>query len=347
MGSPLYGTFLERCAEGRDDTTVLRLLGARPSNEDLIHGGSVLKLLAAVHELALRGDAPSLAMHYPSCGGDDDVEAAWRAFVRTVQGTTTEIGLAMDRPLQTNEIGRAAPLLGGFLWVVERFGLPLRIMEVGASAGLLLRWDRFRYEAPEWTWGPRDASVRIDRHFSATPPPFSPDVRVRIIERVGCDVAPIDPTTTEGTLKLRSFVWPDQRERLNNLRAACEIASAVPASVERASAPSWLQARLQSPVGGAATVVYHTVMRQYLKPEERAALYDTLLAAAGRATHDAPLAYLTLEPEPNREANVLLHVWPGDMEIEIASASLHGLDVHWRTHAPYRKNRGTAAEQHC
>ena len=45
-------------------------------------------------------------------------------------------------------------IVGGFLAVAAHTGLPLRTFEVGASAGLNLRWDRFFYEARGATWGP-------------------------------------------------------------------------------------------------------------------------------------------------------------------------------------------------
>ena len=69
----------------------------------------------------------------------------------------------MGLGVQTNEVGRAASLFGGFHAVGRRWGLPLRQLEVGASAGLLLRWDRFGYRAaPGWRWG-GDEGVGVRR----------------------------------------------------------------------------------------------------------------------------------------------------------------------------------------
>jgi hypothetical protein len=47
----------------------------------------------------------------------------------------------VDDPVQTNEPARSAGLLGGFLEIARRTGLALRLLEVGASAGLNLRFD--------------------------------------------------------------------------------------------------------------------------------------------------------------------------------------------------------------
>ena len=55
---------------------------------------------------------------------------------------------ALDQPPQTNEVGRSAALLGGLLVLVDRFQLPVRLFEIGCSAGLNLRADHYRYRHP-------------------------------------------------------------------------------------------------------------------------------------------------------------------------------------------------------
>ncbi len=329
MGSPLYRSLLTRAADGSDGGVALRLLASRPAGEDLLANGIVLRLMAAVHRLALAGSAPALAAHYPSCGGDTDHEAAWSGFVSALRGHEATIRADLDRPVQTNEVGWAAPLLGGFLHVAERFGLPLRLLELGASAGLMLRWDAFRYGSAAWSWGPVRAGVRLTDHFEDVVPPFTADTRVRIAERAGCDLAPIDPSNEADRRRLVSFVWADQTERIARLVAACEVARAIPATIERCGAATWLAKRLATRRNGVVTVVFHTVVLQYLPVDERAALANSLAEAGARATFDAPLAYLSLEPLRNGNAEVLLRLWPGDREIEISRASLHGRNVRW------------------
>src|SRR3954463_12269747 len=70
-----------------------------------------LRLMGVVHRMVLAGDAPELAAHYPSAGGDGDATAAWSAFKSLLE----ERDIKLDRPVQTNEVGRSAALLGGFL----------------------------------------------------------------------------------------------------------------------------------------------------------------------------------------------------------------------------------------
>src|SRR6185503_11251145 len=121
-------------------------------------------------------------------------------------------------------------------------GLPLRLLEVGSSAGLNLRWDRFRYEWRGAAFGPADSPVRFTETFTDGAPASVP--AVAIAERSGCDASPIDPVSEEGRLTLLAYVWPDQAERFARLRGALDVAAAMPTTIEQADACEWLTARL-------------------------------------------------------------------------------------------------------
>lgn len=230
------------------------------------------------------------------------------------------------QPLQTNEVGRAAALVGGFLTVAGRFGLPLNVLEVGASAGLNLRWDRFLYEARGRRWGEPASPVRLCDFNSENAPPF--DVDAAVAGRRGCDPRPIDPATDEGATLLLSFVWPDQLSRIRLLRGAIEVARRVPAMVDREPASSWLRT-FARPEPGAATVVFHSIVRQYLDDAEAAGVDAALEAAAGAATPDAPFAYLRMEPadDDHKVVEVRLTTWPGGGEELLAHTGYHGTGV--------------------
>lgn len=80
--------------------------------------------------------------------GGDAVDP-WPAFVAALDEHLDELRLLIERPVQTNEPGRCAALLGGFLEVARRTGLRLRLLEIGSSAGLNLRFDSYRYDSAE------------------------------------------------------------------------------------------------------------------------------------------------------------------------------------------------------
>jgi hypothetical protein len=324
LGSPLYARLLEASAadvlEGGPSWTVLE-------GRDMDDAGSALALrfMGAIHRLVLQGRAPALAAYYPSAGGRSGAGAE-RTFLETVEELRDQIRPLLDRPVQTNEVGRAAGLIGGFLTVAERSGLPLRILEVGASAGLLLLWDHFRYEARGTTWGPADSPVRLCDFNSEFPLPF--DQPARVTQRAGCDTQPVDPTSDEGRLTLLSYVWPDQTGRIRNLRAALEIAARVPAEVERANAADWLERELAEKTPGQATIVYHSIVLQYLSDEDFERVGRAITSAGRAANADAPVAWLRMEPG-GEQAQVRLTLWPEGRERSVASCSYHGAAVRW------------------
>jgi hypothetical protein len=228
--------------------------------------------------------------------------------------------------VQTNEVGRCAALLGGFVEVARRTGLPLRLLEVGAAAGLILRWDHYLYEVGHKRWGDPDSPVRVPNVFGDVYPRL--DVPTRIEERRGCDASPIDPGTDEGALTLQSYVWPDQVERFRRLTAAIDVARRVPAPVDHANAADWIEVALACTVSGAATVVYHSIVWQYLSSSDRARFKRVMNAAGRAATPHRPLAWLRFEPARNI-AEVRLQLWPGGKERLLARSGFHGKPVYW------------------
>lgn len=330
--SPLYVGLLERLATdveaGGPAWALLR------SRADEREGDALpLRLMAAVHRLVLTGAAPALARWYPSAGGAGTAQQAWPELRELLARRASELDALLDAPLQTNEPGRSAALLAGFLMVARETRLPLCVLEVGASAGLNLHWDRYRYEAPGFAFGPPGSPVRL-RDVYEGPPPVPADVEVA--SRAGCDRHPLDPGREEDRLVLRSAVWADQADRLALLDGALAVARAHPVTIERADALPWLDARLAAPIEAHATVVVHSIVMQYLPRPDRAALRERIEVAGAAATPSAPLAWLRLEPpdrapgedDPDRGlAELRLTTWPGRREIRLGAAGYHGRPV--------------------
>jgi hypothetical protein len=320
VGSPLYERLLARAADDYEAGGPTRdLLESHEGDA----GGSALalRMMGAVHRLVLEGAAPELAALYRA--PDADPEPTWEAFRAVLAEHAGRLAALVDNPVQTNEVGRCAALLPAFLDVAARTGLPLRLLEVGASAGLNLAWSEYRYEAAGFAWGAPSSPVRIGFELAGG---GIPDVPVAVAEAAGCDATPVDPASEEGRLTLLSYVWPDQGERIERLRAALELAAARPAQVERAVAVEWAEGRLAEPTPGRATVVFHSVVMQYLSEERRRAFTGVLRKAGARADAGAPLAWLRMEPDGDRTA-VRLAVWPGGEDRLLARAGYHGNPV--------------------
>jgi hypothetical protein len=328
LGSPMYAALLERAAV---DTTekgpayeVLR------GHETDPPGSAVaLRFMGAVHRLVLRGGAPALAAFYPSVAGRAAEGDAWPAFRSALADNVDQLRAYVDLPVQTNEVGRSTALLGGFLMCARESGLPLRILEIGSSAGLNLRWDRYRYSSGDWSWGEETSPLTITSIFEGATPYPTP---VEVVDRAGCDPNPVDAMTEEGRLTLMSYTWPDQRTRFRLLRDALKIAESLPVALERAEGPAWLAGRLAETTPGVATVVFHSIVMQYLGDDGRAALIAVIDEAGKRASADAPLAWLRLEPSrPDGGGRFLVHMttWPGGEERLLAESHPHGPPVRW------------------
>lgn len=331
LGSPLYAAILEAAADDvRRGGAAWKLLAGR--EREAARSFLALRLTGAVHRLVLMGRLPELAALYPSAGGEADVERAPRKFIEALAGHPEEVAAHLDRPVQTNEVGRCAGLVGGFMVVADETRLPLAVLEVGASAGLNLRFDRYRYSSGGRSWGDLESPVRFEDVFESATPPL--DAPLTVAERRGCDASPLDPRSSEDRLTLMSYVWPDQSARFGLLEAALEVAARDEVEVERAGAAAWAERALAVRRPGVATVLYHSIVVQYLSPEEGEALHAAIVAAGTRATSDAPFAWLFLEPGGDK-TDVRLTLWPldrfspGEEARLLARAGYHSSPVEW------------------
>ncbi len=321
LGSPLYASLLESAADdlqlGGPVWEVLEGFDDEPGTAAL-----ALRFMGAVHRLVLDETLPELARHYPSTGGEGDASATWPAFKRAVVDQRAKLRDLLGAGCQTNEVGRSAALLGGFLEVAHRTHLPLRILEIGASAGLNLRWDRYRYESSQGAWGDETSEVRFVHSFEIPP---AMNRSAAVVERKGCDLQPVNPTSVEGALTLRSFIWADQLGRLALLDGAIQVASDLPIEVERLDAAAFLQRELATRADGVATVVYHSVFMQYVDEAGRERLEAAIAGARRRASPHAPVYHLRLEPGARTEARFEVR-----LDDQLLGTSLaHGTGVRW------------------
>ena len=322
IGSPLYAGLMEHAAEDvRAGGTTWEIL--RGHEEDPRFSVLGLRLLGAINRLVLTDREPVLASAY----GRGSAPEAWEQLLDTLRRNASELRESLEQPVQTNEVGRCAALIFGFLTVAAETELPLRLLELGASAGLNLRWDRYRYEADGFSWGPSDSPLQLEFELEGMAPALP--ASVEIAERRGCDASPVDASTPEGRLTLRSYVWPDQPERIARMEAAFAVAEEEPVALDRETASTWAKRLLAEPAPGRATVIYHSIVSQYLSDEERAALFNGIREAGERATAEAPLAWLRMEPADDR-ANLELTRWPGGEDRLLARVGYHGSPVELR-----------------
>jgi len=273
-----------------------------------------LRLLGGLHTLVLTGRASW-----------DDVDAAL---------AHPELPQLARRPVQTNEVRRSWTLLPCFLELARRTGAEtFDLLELGASAGFNLLWDRYGYRYEAGTWGRPDALLELDGAEREPVPAgllaFAPRVR----RRVGVDLDPVDVTTEEGALRLRSFVWPGQTGRMERLDQAIEAVRREPPELVRGDLVELLPRLLAERQPDALTVVFQTAVVGYL-PEAGWAQAQAALAEAGRdAGRGGPLALVWTDrpaPDVHTHWGLWLRLWPGGEPELLALADFHGAWLEWR-----------------
>jgi hypothetical protein len=131
-------------------------------------------------------------------------------------------------------------------------------------------------------------------------------------------------------------VWPDQQGRLDRLRGALEVAARVPAVVRRQRAADLIAALQVRP--GHCTVLWHSVMWQYVGLTEQVVVSEHIERLGGQARADAPFVHLWLEPgrrTPDADDEFLVRAqqWPesGDADggVVLGTSGAHGPPVTW------------------
>ena len=336
VGSSLYATLLHGLLDDhrRGGLTAELLDGV---SERPVHDAVPLRYLATGHFLALTGGAPGLAALYPSCGGTwrgDGGDATITAeFLSTVAERHDEFVTGLRRNVQTNEVGRAPVLASGMAWITAMHGLPIDQLEIGSSAGLLSRWDHYGYATGASRCGDPHSPVQFGPSWWQAPlPDLLPDLAsgAVVARRRASDISPIDVTTEHGRAAMLSFMWPDQLDRIARLHAAIAVARTVPVSVEAEDAGAWLARQLDDGTAtGAVTVVFHSIVWQYLPADTRDALRRALARAGALAATDRPLCWLRMEPATREHADLRVTTWPGGEERHLADVGYHGTDVRW------------------
>jgi hypothetical protein len=228
--------------------------------------------------------------------------------------------------VQTNEVARAWALLPGILTAGAE---EVDLVELGASAGLLLALDRYAYRYRAGGWG--SGSPLLAGDDRGGPPIELLRSGLAVGRRRGVDRDPVDVTTADGGRLLEAFVWADQLARRERLHAAIAAVRADPPELVRGDYVELLPSLLRERRADALTVVLTSVTTVYLD-EER---YQELLRALAHAGAEGPLAWLSLEGVRNGadasvEGIVLeLTTWPGPIRRRLARVDYHAAWLDW------------------
>ncbi|MCK2213438.1 DUF2332 domain-containing protein [Actinomadura sp. ATCC 31491] len=247
--------------EARGESAVYEELARRVAGD--------AELVRLIEDLPYRQRQPNLlfaAVRY--LGGPVEDYPAFRTWTL---GAWERVRRVMaERRTQTNEPGRCAVLLP----VLAALPQPLALIEVGASAGLCLYPDRYRYRYGDGPLiGPQDSPVTLECRVDGPVPGGVPDgvpggVPV-VVWRAGVDLNPLDVRDPDDVRWLESLVWPDQPERLRRLRGAVEVARQEPPRLVRGDLNEAVEELVAAVPAGATPVVFHSSVLVYLPGEAR------------------------------------------------------------------------------
>nr|WP_316655773.1 DUF2332 family protein [uncultured Gellertiella sp.] len=325
LDAPFMGRLLRLLANSlNENSRVGAAILNWPGNP--LPGGDALALrvAGALHALVLDGNR-DLGDVYPPHQADEAEIAA--ACERALQSHAEFILARLASPPQTNEVRRSGPLYAGLLEIARQTGKPLRLLEIGASAGLNLIPDHYGYRFDGIAFGNAEAPVQIAPDWQG---PRPPSVRLAISGRGGCDLNPLSSTEKADRDRLLSYLWAGQTDRLQRTRAALGLAARIGAPVERADALPWLDARLGDRRKGEVRVILHSVVWQYFPDSLKAQMQAMISRHAADADEDHPIAWLSMEGDGKPEgAAVSLTLWPGGETRELGRADYHGRWLRW------------------
>lgn len=288
-----------------------------------------LRACGAIHALARSGWEPALAKAYPPNPTSEN--AVWSALIDALGHNDAFLTERLSSPPQTNEVARSALILGGMLHLASVVRMPLELLEIGASAGLNLAFDEYRYELGEGrVWGPRTAPLTVECAWRGRTPPL--DAPVAVASRAGCDLRPVDPANPEDRARLTSYVWPDQINRLQRVEAALALAGAKGRRVDGEDAAPWLERHLLAPQEPYTTrVLLHTIVWDYVPVASKARINELVAGVGAAATPERPFARLTVESdETPGSARISLQIWPDGRTVTLGRGDYHGRWAEWQ-----------------
>jgi hypothetical protein len=250
----------------------------------------------AIHALLLGGVRHPLADYYPSLRGagarapDDAAGAALRDFAGEHESVLR--GILEARLVQTNHFQRSMGLRLGLAAVAERTGqAPVHLLEVGTSAGLVLRQAAYGYVLGGRHYGLRDSPVQLVSQWRSDQPVPDLDAVPALASVTGIDLNPLDPANEEDRRWLEALVWPEDTHKAEQLRTALAVAARSPVPVLAGDAVDLCPQWAAGVPAGDVRVVFHCATRMHV-PRERLSRFDAAIDGTG---DDGPLYRIAIE----------------------------------------------------
>lgn len=251
-----------------------------------------LRICGGFHNLVLRNSNPSLTREWPPNCSVWDMNTVWPIAQNAMRENFDWFREFISLPPQTNEVRRSAAIFAGVCTASFGYDGPIDVLELGASAGLNQSFDEFEYSLADFHSN-ANSKVQIDTKWLGAMCSYLRDIKIR--NRRACDQSPIDVQNSDNAFLLKSYIWPDQSQRLLRTEAAIEIAKQNQVRVDKADAALWLRNALATRAKDGMSIVFHSVFFNYPPEATRKQIYDTMHAEINSSKSDAPLVWLRFE----------------------------------------------------
>jgi hypothetical protein len=219
---PLYVELSEYVA--REDDLLALASYSRPGQAPAV------LLLYTVHYLLLRGKKHPLSEFYSSLASHPappkNAPPVFADFCRKYRQEIQQ--LLQTRIVQTNEVRRCALLLPAIVLASQEAGsLPLALVDLGASAGLNLLFDKYGYDYGNGLYcGDLNSPVQLTCTLRGSLRPPIPKIMPNVVSRIGIDLNPLNVSKHDDYLWLVAQIWPNDsfRLRVERMQFAVELA---------------------------------------------------------------------------------------------------------------------------
>ncbi|TCC37962.1 DUF2332 domain-containing protein [Kribbella speibonae] len=309
--SPLYARMAIALSESPEALRVIENAPSRRRHPTVV--------LAALHDLALSGQAPDLAAAITAATAATATSTTTATSAATATSASSgpvarDVGglelvgavgvgvilrdgeLVLDvggrRKVRGDEGGRHAVLYPAIAEVARRVGAgSVGLIDVGRPAGLNLTVDRVGISySNEQTLGDAGSAVQVSASVvgeGLVPLRAMPEVAARVV----VDVDPVDVTEVDEARWLRACVPPDHVERLARLEAELALAEAAPPVLVRGGVVEVLPEAIASVPDDVLPVVITTWALSGLDLEGRLRFLQRLDEAATKR----PVAWVSVE----------------------------------------------------
>jgi hypothetical protein len=284
-------------------------------------------LFSSIYFLLLGGAHHPAAAYFPGVAAaplpPEDAFPHVRDFCDAHRATLIE--MLRTRRVQTNEVQRSA------LWVPAFASLAaaqpdaaFAMIEIGASAGLNLHWDRHGYRYDAVQIGDAAAPLQLRCAVSGDPP--LPRQLPALRYRLGIDLNPINVFDDDAVAWLRALIWPEQQHRVTALRDAIAAARRHPVEIRGGDAADLVPVALAEVPSDLTLCLCHSLTWNQCPPAVRARIDDALRdASRTRVIHRLSIEWLDDQPKLER-----FTYRDGDIDHALlARVDSHGRSLNW------------------